>query len=104
MALTSEFLTSIEFWRGSLENSIAQKFDTKCRKEGTDYQIANIEHRIVRCIQGLFGSQSLIYSVYGFSQKVPSLIPRSSGSLVRLGKVAYSCGCKSRPGKVAAAG
>jgi len=60
MALTSEFLTSIEFWRGSLENSIAQKFDTKCRKEGTDYQIANIEHRIVRCIQGLFGSQSLI--------------------------------------------
>ena len=77
----SEFLTSTEFLRGFSENSIAQKFDAKDRKEGTDYQIAIMKNRIIRCTQGLFGSQSLLYSVYVFSQKVPLYIPTSSGSL-----------------------
>ena len=39
---------------------MAQKFDAKDRKEGTDYQIASMKNRIIRCTQGLFGSQSLI--------------------------------------------
>jgi len=53
----------------------------KSRKEGTDHKIANMKHRRVRCTQGLFGGQSLLYAVYVFSQKVPSYIPQSSGSL-----------------------
>ena len=60
---------------------MAQKFDAKDRKEGTDYQIASMKNRIIRCTQGLFGSQSLLYSVYVFSQKVPLYIPTSSGRL-----------------------
>ena len=40
-----------------------------------------MKHRIIRCTQGLFGSQSLLYSVSVFSQKVPLYIPTSSGSL-----------------------
>ncbi len=40
-----------------------------------------MKNRIISCTQGLFGSQSLLYSVYVFSQKVPLYIPTSSGSL-----------------------
>ena len=58
---------------------MAQKCDAKDRKEGTDYPIASMKNRIIRCTQGLFGSQSLLYLVCVFSQKVPLYIPMSSG-------------------------
>ena len=63
------------------ENSRAQKFYAKGRKEGTNYQIASVKHRIILSTQGLFGSQSLLHLVSVFSQKVSLYVPMSSGSL-----------------------